>query len=543
MKKLQILFFAFFISTLPLLAQWQNDPSGPLAICAEAGDQKAPYFIGDGTDGYYIFWIDWRDGHGAVYGQHLDKDGNALWDVSGKTIIDYSDHDASMVKAILNNEGNIILSWQHYLSGSYPDTLYAQKLNSDGESLWAKPVAVAGNDISTGGAYWGPIEFTILENGGGCYFAVQLLGVWNYLVRNKIEADGTLTWGYNGKVFDGILPAGNLKLLSDGAGGAFISWDYFHSYVQRFNADGDLLWGTPTEMTTCTGGYGGTYAGFPYFLLSPDGSGGLTAAWSSLGRDIYATRINNDGNFEWVEPCSEIYGDGYTQEEIAFSKSGDSYYVSWVDSRPDSVGIYMQKFNNAGEVQWPEELYIEDTSIYVPVIKSVTTSEGDVAIFYQAAGQFYAQKVHPDGSTEWTQPIEILSYDYEPFYQNYQLLPAEDGNVIGVAETISGVGEVNIYAFNLNFISGDTITEDTTVVALEDISSFKEQYILSPNPASEFIQIQMLNENSVDQILIMNETGVIIKTLAFTENVDVSDLAAGLYFMQINETVQKFLKL
>ena len=519
-----------FLQSASLMAQWNGNPDTPLEICSYSGNQTNPQIIADGSDGFFIFWLDNRNINIAIYGQHLNKYGLALWEENGRAILDDPAINYSHVQALLNYDNDILIGWQSASAGGYEDTLYAAKLNADGDLLWPAPVKIAGNNISTGGSYWGPVEFNMIEIENNYYFGIVLTGYgYNFLSINKITENGTLPWGYNGYQVPDIVSAGNIKLLPDGAGGCFMKWDYYHSYLQRFDENGNLLWPSPVDINNCTSGTGGTYAGFPYCLIESDGAGGIMSAWSSLTDDIYAADIDANGSLVFDDDCIPVYMDAYAQEEISFSKSGDNYYVGWVDSRPDAIGIYMQKFNQDGEIQWAEELYVEDTSIYVPVIKSITTSEGDIAIFYQAAGAFYAQKIHPDGTTEWAQPIEVLSDYYQPFYTHYELHTAENGNVVGVAETVSISGDPNVYAFNLNFSGGDTLSADTTGTA---IYSFKEKINIYPNPADQFAEMEQSAENEV-RFELYDINGKLIMNYTFTgeEKIDLSQVKNGMYYI------------
>ncbi len=513
-----------------VMAQWSGNPDEPLAICSYSSNQTNPQIIADGSEGFFIFWLDNRNTNIAIYGQHLNKNGMALWEENGRAIFDNPAINYTRVNALLNNDNDILITWQSASAGGFEDTLYAAKLNSDGDLLWPAPVKIAGNNISEGGGYWGPVESDMIEIGNNYYFGIVTTGYgFVFLSINKLGDDGSLPWGYNGYQLPDIISAGNIKLLPDGAGGCFMKWDYYHSYLQRFDEDGNLLWGTPTDVNSCTSGAGGTYAGFPYFLIESDGAGGIMSAWSSLDDDIYAADIDADGAPVFDDGCIPVYVDAYAQEEISFSKSGDNYYLGWVDSRPDASGIYMQKFNQDGEIQWAEELYVEDTSFYIPVIKSITTTEGDIAIFYQAAGAFYAQKIHPDGTTEWAQPIEVLSDYFQPFYTHYELQTSENGNVIGVAETVSISGDQNVYAFNLNFSGGDTIHEDTSGTA---IRSFEEQINLYPNPADQFVQVEQSTQNELRfEVYDLSGKCILNDEFAGSEKIDLSNVKNGMYFI------------
>jgi len=493
------LFFLVF-TTLKLNAQWSNDPANPLLLSTAPDNQNKPVITTDNNEGNFVFWLDKRSGITHIYGQHLDKMGNQLWESNGRLIVE-SSIDIWDLNAVINNEGNILLAWYRQA-----DTLFIQKYDSDATPLWAAPTKVAGDDATLTNTFWGPVgPIAMLLNGDGCFLAYNLTG-WGYdnLLYNKVEGDGSLPWGYNGIQHVDMSPAGigKIKLFSDGAGGAFLQSFRGRYYFSRFDSNGNVLWGE-VAMDECTGGTGGTYASHTYYEMQPDNDNGWIAAWTSASDDVFATRIDEDGAFVWTPECQPILENPNQQEDIAFTKSGDGYYATWRDSRLDAPGIYMQKINDEGVLQWDQPLYVEDTSLYIPVMKSIATSEGDIVVFYQTSWYFAAQKVHADGSTAWPQPLKILEGAYNPFYEDYQLFATADNNVIGVAQYSSGL-ESNIVMFNLNWISGDTITVDPVAVT----SIEKNNMQVFPNPVNDILTIQ--SEQPIYELVILDMNGAVV---------------------------------
>ncbi|MCY7410859.1 MAG: hypothetical protein LH473_11340, partial [Chitinophagales bacterium] len=144
------------------------------------------------------------------------------------------------IHAVLNNNNKILLAWTQ---GTYGDTLYAQKLESDGEFLWNNNVAVAGKNLTAGGSYFGIIDFEMMQKDDGCYFATIPTGFgYNYVDINRIDENGNVLWGYNGKSMEGYSNSGYPYLISDGVGGGYVAWLNANFFVQRFNQDSTLLW-------------------------------------------------------------------------------------------------------------------------------------------------------------------------------------------------------------------------------------------------------------------------------------------------------------
>lgn len=518
-----ITLLACFHITVATFGQWSNDPENPLMICNDPFLQSKPVVLGDGETGYYVFWIDNRSGIAQVFGQHLDTNGTPMWEGNGRQLTALTQSATNMQAAMLDDH-SIMVAWT-----GYNDSVEANVLGADGYFFFPDDILVAGPEDYIWGSNGSSL--TMQSYGTGCYISYVLTGYgYDDLYLSKVEMDGSLTWGYNGiLVWDcGLGSAGNLHLLPDGAGGGYISWEYYGAHLQHFNADGTLNLASPTLITSCTDGIGGTYAGHPYYDIHLDADGALMSAWTSASRDVYAAKSDAAGTFAWPDSCRVIFSDPAIQEGIAFSGSGNDHYISWQDYNPDATGIYMQKFDENGNTLWDEPLYVDDAPLYIPVIKSVITSGGDVVVCYVAGGAFYAQKVRPDGTTEWPEPIQVLSSTYAPFYTEFTLIPTADDNVIGAARTFS---YEEIVAFNLNYFSGDTLTEDTTTTTVYSFDQL--QLEVYPNPARDQITLS-LNDALPYALQIVNLQGQLVMFMEMNgvQSTDISQLSPGVYILQ-----------
>jgi len=101
---------------------------------------------------------------------------------------------------------------------------------------------------------------------------------------------------------------GHLQLVSDGAGGAIITWFderiYNDIYAQRVDASGAVLW-TIDGVPICTAE---DYQGEPH--LVSDGAGGAIITWYDergyYNMDIYAQRVDSSGTVLWTTDGVEI---------------------------------------------------------------------------------------------------------------------------------------------------------------------------------------------------------------------------------------------
>ncbi|MBC8172550.1 MAG: T9SS type A sorting domain-containing protein, partial [Chitinophagales bacterium] len=64
-----------------------------------------------------------------------------------------------------------------------------------------------------------------------------------------------------------------------------------------------------------------------------------------------------------------------------------------------------------------------------------------------------------------------------------------------------------------------------------------------PNPAADYIQISNIEQGIMnEEVFIQNIEGRIIKTIPFSNAINISDLSAGIYFISINNSIAKFIK-
>ena len=105
-------------------------------IFMELPKQSGISIGGDGFQGLYITWWDTlASGEGHNYTQHLNGDGEILWDIGGVSISTYPSNKSGAVP-ISNGEGGIIYLWSDERNIDNYKDIYAQRLNFSGDHLW-----------------------------------------------------------------------------------------------------------------------------------------------------------------------------------------------------------------------------------------------------------------------------------------------------------------------------------------------------------------------------------------------------------------------
>ncbi|MBL0013406.1 MAG: T9SS type A sorting domain-containing protein [Flavobacterium sp.] len=114
-------------------------------------------------------------------------------------------------------------------------------------------------------------------------------------------------------------------------------------------------------------------------------------------------------------------------------------------------------------------------------------------------------------------------------------------------------GELEAVQYTIHFTSINLVT-DCPVDCFLNFENFKavNKFNLTPNPASNILNIDVPSGVTIQSIAIYNPLGQLVKTftdaiLSSSSSIDVSALKTGTYFMEINsnqgKTTQKFVKI
>jgi len=201
------------------------------------------------------------------------------------------------------------------------------------------------------------------------------------------------------------------RVLSDGSGGAFIAWNDARTltdiYCQRLDYMGRPQW-TGGGVVICHG------AGFQnYVEIAPDGAGGFIAVWQD-GReethyDLYAQRVSPNGGMLWttdgVPVCTAA--DDQLRPKICSDGTGGCV-IAWVDERnsPYADDIYAQRIDADGNAVWTAggvAVCTADTTQQEARIVS-DGAEGAVIVWIdnRTEQDIYAQRIDSLGTPLWS---------------------------------------------------------------------------------------------------------------------------------------------
>lgn len=299
MKKLAIFLFSFSFS-ISMMAQFSSDATMPLSICNEPAQQREVRAVKDeisASGGYFVFWLDKR-GNGIdenIYGQRLDKDGNALWESNGRLIIS-TDYTISAMEVVQWQQG-LLMSYI-VTNGSY-DSVKCVYLDQNGQNIWAAPAVLAFSNtippvlsVQSGGC------FNIFPTTTGATITYYLIyfGGSAAVAYNKIDFNGNVTLPNNSKVY--TLSGYDYRSQSDGQDGLYLlsKGNGIGSTItiDKIDANGISTW----PSVEITGG-GGTLGFAGNISMSLSANNDLYVTWDANNRNVYTTKILSTGVFAW----------------------------------------------------------------------------------------------------------------------------------------------------------------------------------------------------------------------------------------------------
>jgi len=318
------------------------------SICTASGIQQEPQICSDGAGGAIIVWEDWRGVQHDIYGQRINSVGNIIWTANGTPICTKA-YNQDKPQICSDNAGGAIITWRDFRNGTNFD-IYAQRISSTGIVQWTPngtAICIASNNQE---------QAQICEDGSGGAIITwkDFRSGANFdIYTQRINSNGVMQWTVDGvSICTAIQDQENAQILSDGTGGAIITWEDDRGgsgiadiYAQKVNSVGDIQWAVD-GIAICTasdGQYDPQICG--------DEGGGAIITWHDyrgVQHDIYGQRINSVGNIQWVANGSIICSANGSQEnpQICSDGTGGAIITWWDFKSGVNTDIYAQRIKN-----------------------------------------------------------------------------------------------------------------------------------------------------------------------------------------------------
>ena len=424
--RIALAFTLLAATAAPAFAAWPNAAALNLPVCRATGFQQATQLVPDGAGGAILTWQDGRASAYHIYAQHVLVSGvvDPAWPVDGLSLNNSAGAQTSPV-IVSDGAGGAIVAWSDSRSGTHP---YAQHVLAGGTLDPAWPAGGLSLSSATGNQI-GPV----ISSDGGCGAIVawfDLRTVTNY----DIYAQHALASGIKDPAWPGdgaavCTAAGNQTtpaIVSDAAGGAIIAWNDGRTSTTAIYAQRVLASGVVSPAWTANGIPVATPAGAAQNVrLVTDGLGGAIAAWedyrSGATRDVYAQHIVSSAGLGAVDPYWPANGRALctaANEQYAVDAvpdGGGGALVAWQDMRSgSSVNIYAGHVlaGGATDPAWPANglaVCTDVTGQSSPSICSDGSGGAIVAWIDQRAGlgasDVYVQHALPTGSVDSAWPV------------------------------------------------------------------------------------------------------------------------------------------
>lgn len=420
--------------------------------------------------------------------------------------------------------------------GGYHDVLVA-RLDQNGEILWSENYG--GSDIDAGNCIAkAPGGFII---GGRTYSSDgQISDDAPDFDRNgwliKVSDTGTLLWEKSfGLDFEDEIR--DVVVLEDGSivtcGLSEGFQNGFNGKIIKTDASGNLLW----EHS-----YGGSESDIFTSLVQTDDGGFLITGSAESSdfdveenngsEDFWIVKTDSEGNLEW----EDSYGGSDVDRALSIKKSPSGSYVVVGYTSSDDGDVSGHNGDRDVWVLWLDEegLLIqeaaygnEDFNDGFSIIRSednegwIITGRTENEMSPNSGFDAWIFEVYDSGDMGWSVIAGGSGIDVAR-----ELVPTNSGYIVaghttsedGDLEPITNFGADDLWVFNLELVFSTSEEGELTLKVF-------------PNPAVD--QVYFDGMKPVSEISLFGINGALLKTAENQNRIDVSDLAPGVYYLQI----------
>lgn len=405
----------------PALAAWPHRPEINVPICTAAGAQQFARIASDGAGGALYTWSDYRGGgQGDIYVQRVPASGviDPAWPADGRALCT-AVGDQSDPAIVSDGAGGAIVAWSDSRGGAGGD-IYAQRVLASGVVDPGWPVD--GRALCTASANQQSVSMVSDGAGGAIITWMDYRGFVDAdIYAQHVLVSGVVdpAWPVDGRALcTASLDQTYPRIVSDGAGGAIVTWTDSRSgsadiYAQRVLASGSLGAGWPSDgRAVCTAANSESDP-----TIATDGSGGAIITWvdNRLGTDIYAQHVRASGAVDdnWTADGVALCTASSSQVGPAIVSDGvGGAIVTWSDNRSPGADVYAQHVLATGVVDgaWPVDgralctatSFQQNPTIVSDGAGGAIVAWGDLRDLYS---DIYAQHVLASGALDGTWPV------------------------------------------------------------------------------------------------------------------------------------------
>lgn len=446
------------------------DPSGNFLWAKNAGGAGDDYgkgIVADSQGNVYITGSFWQyasfgnlelSAYAArdIFITKLDTDGNFIWakraggsNLNRGQSIAIDDDDNIYITG--NFRGNASFG-PIMLSSAGQDDVFAAKLDTNGNFIWAKSFGGPGNDLATGitsdpqaGIY---ISGVFEDTSNFDSIEIESQGMFDVFI-SKLDKNGNVAWATSaGGSANERVPS----VAVDSAGGVYITGSFENNayfghielishgssdiFIAKLNNNGSFLWADHAGGILGDAGHSITvdfqdniYFTGKFFQTATFGEIEVT---SSNCADLFICKIDTNGNFEWVQTAGGI---GSTVPmSISVDSSGFAYLTgsfyntaSFGNHDITSIGggdIFITKFGQRGD--GPDaSIQSQDISLVPPSAEPGDTIEINARIYNMGN-----ESINSGNANFYWSIIPGIDLQYIDHAAFYSLAPYEYSDII-----------------------------------------------------------------------------------------------------------------
>lgn len=300
-----------------------------------------------------------------IWAQRINSSGNTVWTPGGVPVSGFiSEHLNERIQA--DGQGGVFVTFQDFRNG-FDFDVYVQHLDSNGNRLWNTGVLAC----NAPGTQTNPkIDPDYITGGVIVSWTDKRNSIDYDVYAQRIDLAGTLLWGSGGKEI--CVQPGNQSAIevysNSWVEGVVFAWKdnrngtNYDIYSNRVDMEGNSLWQN-NGMIICNA---------PGDQLNPnitgDGYGGVVITWqdASLGGfDIKAQRVYKEGFISY--PMNGVVISDAMNIQTSPKSVSDGYgngIFAWEDSRSGSPDIFCSKLNWGGPYIGIENISMPEWKIF-----------------------------------------------------------------------------------------------------------------------------------------------------------------------------------
>jgi hypothetical protein len=446
-------------------------------IADGVGTQGEPVVIGSGS-GIIVVYSDSITGNKNIRAQKLYWNGTTQWGPTGVSVMS-GGWNAAHVSSCKDYSDGAYIAWTDYRMNPAGD-IYAQRINSTGQSQWAVNGVVVCNDTGQQ-----QLPCVAVGDDQSMYVAwedLRSLGA-NQIYAQRLNSTGSTKWASNGTLVCGAANSQTKPQIGTYYSMPYVAWlDYRNAgpgvtdiFAQRLNvSNGAGLWGADGRAV-CNNT--ATQEEFRLAVLDSN----IYLAWTdSRGgdKDIYAQKINwYSGDSEWALNGTQIFtGPGDQRVPRINIDYGGHLLVAWMDMNSGNADVYAQRIGGNGSLQFPSQGVAVCAEPGDQVVGEVIIDSAETGFYAfwdgpdgAIAGRVHAQHVYAN-------ELPTASFSMNPTAPNLN-------DVITFTDT-STDGDGSIVARSWSFGDGAIATTASTTHAFTAAGSYIVRLTVTDNLGS-----------------------------------------------------------